>query len=54
MTGKGAKGRKELKNEGFVFEAREFFLSRFWPLDPKPPNHMSDKAISMIDKYFKG
>ena len=25
MTGIGAKRRKELKNEGLVFEAREFF-----------------------------
>ena len=45
---------KNTSNEGLVFEAREVFVNGFWQLDSKPPNHMSDKAISMIDKYLKG
>ena len=45
---------KGTSNEWLVFEAREFFVNGFWQLDPKPPNHMSDKARSMIDKYLKG
>ena len=50
----GSRLKKNTSNEGLVFEAREFFVNGFWQLDPKPPNHMSDKAISMIDKYLKG
>ena len=46
--------QKNTSNEGLDFEAREFFLNGFWQLDSKPPNHMSDKAISLIDKYLKG
>ena len=44
---------KNTSNEGLVFEALEFFVNEFWQFDPKPPNHMSDKAISTIDKYLK-
>ena len=32
---------------------RILFVNGFWQLDPKPPNRMSDEAISKIDKYFK-
>ena len=46
--------QKNTSNEGLVFVAREFFVNRFWQLDPKPPNRKSDKAISKIDKYLKG
>ena len=46
--------RKDTSNEGLVFIAREFFVNGCWQLDPKPPNRMSDKAISKIDKYLKG
>ena len=45
--------QKNTSNEGLVFIAREFFVNEFWQLDPKPPNRMSDKAISKIDKYLK-
>ena len=46
--------QKNTSNEGLIFIAREFFVNGFWQLDPKPPNLMSDKAISKIDKYLKG
>ena len=46
--------QKDTSNEGLVFVAREFFVNGFLQLDPKPPNRMSDKAISKIDKYLKG
>ena len=46
--------QKNTSNERLVFEARQFFVNGFWQLDPMPPNHMSDKAISRIDKYLKG
>ena len=46
--------QKNTSKEGLVFVAPEFFVNGFWELDPKPPNRMSDKAISKIDKYLKG
>ena len=46
--------QKNTSNEHLVFIAREFFVNGFWQLDPKPPNRVSDKAISKIDKYLKG
>ena len=36
------------------FCSTRFFANGFWQVDPKPPNRMSDKAISKIDKYLKG
>ena len=46
--------QKNTSNGGLVFVAREFFVNGFWQVNPKPPNRMSDKAISRIDKYLKG
>ena len=50
----GSRFRKVHQTKGLVFEAQEFFVNGFWQLDPKPPNHMSNEARSMIDKYLKG
>ena len=36
------------------FSRTRIFVNGFWQVDPKPPNRMSDKAISTIDKYLKG
>ena len=37
--------QKNTSNEGLVFVAREFFVSGFWQLDPKPP------ALCQIRQY---
>ena len=44
-----ALGSENTSNGGLVFVAREFFASGFWRVDPKPPNRMSDKAMSKIE-----
>ena len=51
-----ALGSENASNGRLVFVARELFVNGFWPVNPKPPNRMSDKlkAISKIDKYLKG
>ena len=46
--------QKNTSNEGLVLEAREFLVNGFLQLDLKSANRISDKAISMIDKYLKG
>ena len=36
------------------FSSTRIVVNGFWQFEPKPPNRMSDKAISKIDKYLKG
>ena len=50
----GSRFRKVHQTKGSFLKHEDFFLNGFWQLDPKPPNHMSDEARSMIDKYLKG
>ena len=50
----GSGFRKIHQTKDSFLEAREVFVNGFWQLDAKPPNRMSDKGISMIDKYLKG
>ena len=45
---------KNAWNGGLVLVAREFFKNEFGQVESKPPNRMSDKAISKVDKYLKG
>ena len=49
--------QKNTSNAGRTrFDSTNIFLfvNGFWQLDPNPPNRMSDKAISKIDKYLTG
>ena len=49
--------QKNTSNAGRTrFDSTKIFLfvNGLWQLDPNPPNRMSDKAISKIDKYLTG
>ena len=49
--------QKNTSNAGrtrFCSSVENFFVNGFWQLDHKPPNRMSDKAISKIAKYLQG
>ena len=48
--------QKNTSNAGrtrFCSSVENFFVNGFWQLDHKPPNRMSDKAISKIAKYLQ-
>ena len=45
----GSGFRKIHQTKDSILKHENYFVNRFWQLDPtEPPNHMPDKAISMI------